>query len=68
MDDAPAVRAAYYRKTAKEIRQVALQCRNPEVRLELRDLAVRFDRMAAAVEKKAVGRAMMECISQEHLT
>jgi hypothetical protein len=52
LDDAPAVRAAYSSKTADEIRQIARQSRNPEVRLELRDLAVHFDRMAISLAGK----------------
>lgn len=58
MDGAPAERAAYCRKAAEEIRRVALRCRDPQVRAELRDLAVRFERMAAAVEKTMSRRSL----------
>lgn len=48
-DQAPS--AAYYRKTAGEIRDLASKAHLPEVRRELFELAERFDRMASYVEK-----------------
>jgi hypothetical protein len=44
--------AAYYRKVAAEIRDLARRARQPEVRSEMADLAARFERMAAYVEKR----------------
>ena len=44
--------AGYYRKVAAEIRDLACRAQVPEVRSEMADLAERFDRMAAYVEKR----------------
>jgi hypothetical protein len=50
--DVQRMSADYYHKTAEEIRHFARRCRFPEVGQELFELAVRFDRMAAVVEKR----------------
>lgn len=44
--------AAYYRKTAAQIRDLACRAQLPEVRSEMANLAERFDRMATYVEKR----------------
>lgn len=44
--------AAYYREVAAQIRDLARRAQLPEVRGEMADLATRFDRMAAYVEKR----------------
>ena len=52
MSDAQPVSTDYYREKAEEIRDFARRCRFPEISEDLFDLAERFDRMAAAVEKR----------------
>ena len=52
MRDAQPVSANYYREKAEEIRHFARRCRFSEIGEELFELAERFDRMAAAVEKR----------------
>jgi hypothetical protein len=44
--------AAYYRKVAAQIRDLAHSVQLPEVRSEMADLAERFERLAAFVEKR----------------
>jgi hypothetical protein len=44
--------AAYYRKVAAQIRDLACRAQLPEVRSEMADLAERFDRMATYVETR----------------
>lgn len=51
MIDELAPTAAYYRKTAEEIRGLASKVQLPDVRREMLELAERFDRMAAYVEQ-----------------
>ena len=48
----PGPTAAYYRKVASEIRDLARRAQQPGVRSEMADLAERFERMAAYVEKR----------------
>jgi hypothetical protein len=57
VSDAQPPRAEYYRQTAEEIRQFAQQSRFPEIGEELFELADRFDRMAAHVERREKRRA-----------
>jgi hypothetical protein len=52
MNDAPQPTADYYRERAQEIRRFAWRARSADIRLELFDLAKRFDRMAAHVERR----------------
>jgi hypothetical protein len=52
MRDEQAPTAAYYRKTAREITELASRAQLPEVQRELLLLAERFGRMAAFVEKR----------------
>ena len=52
MSDAQPVRAEYYRQKAGEIRQLAWQSKFQQIGEELFELADRFDRMAAAVERR----------------
>jgi hypothetical protein len=47
--DAQPVSAHHYRVKAEEIRQIARRCRSSRIGKELFELAVLFDRMAAAV-------------------
>jgi nitrate/nitrite-specific signal transduction histidine kinase len=44
--------AAYYREVAARIRDLAWKAQLPEVRSEMAELAERFERMAAYVEKR----------------
>jgi hypothetical protein len=57
-------RAEYCRQTAEEIRQFARQSRFPEIGEELFQLADRFDRMAAHLEKRESAR--QEAPAVEH--
>jgi hypothetical protein len=41
-----------YRETAEEIRLVAERTRSPEIRIELFDLADRYDRMAVHAKRR----------------
>ena len=43
--------AQHYLETAEEIRQVAARARSDEIRDELLQLAARYDRLAARVER-----------------
>ena len=43
--------AAYYRKTAEDLRELAGNAQLPEVRRELLELAERFERLAEYLEK-----------------
>jgi len=52
VSDAQPVSANYYREKAEEIRHFERRCRFSEIGEELFELAERFDRMAAAVEKR----------------
>jgi hypothetical protein len=54
MDDVDPPTAEYYRGKAEEIRRVARSAHSPEVACELLNLAIRFDLMAAYVEKRAL--------------
>jgi hypothetical protein len=56
LSDAKLVSADYYREKAVEIRQFARRCQSSEICEELFELAERFDRMAAAVEKRRSNR------------
>ena len=58
VSDAKPLSAEYYRQTAEEIRRCARQSQFPEIGEELSELADRFDRMAAAVERRK--RALQE--------
>ena len=51
MTDEKLPTAAYYRKTAEDLRELAGNAQLPEVRRELLDLAERFDRLAEYLEK-----------------
>jgi hypothetical protein len=51
-DDVESRTAEYYREKAEEIRQVARRAHTFEVVFELYDIADRFDRMAAYVERR----------------
>jgi len=53
MDD-PEARADYYRDKAEEIRRVARRAHTLEVARELFDLANRFDRIAAYVQRRVL--------------
>ena len=44
--------AERYRDTAEEIRLVAQRTRSPEIRIELFDLAERYDRMATHAARR----------------
>ena len=44
--------AARYRETAEEIRLAAERTRSPEIRIELFDLADRYDRMAMHAKRR----------------
>ena len=44
--------AERYRETAEEIRLVAQRTRSPEIRIELFDLADRYDRMAMHAKRR----------------
>jgi hypothetical protein len=52
VSDAQPVNVSYYREKAEEIRCYARRSRFLEITQELFELAERFDRMAAAVEKR----------------
>ena len=52
MTDAQQRTPEYYREKARQIWRLALRARAPEVRLELLDIADRFARMAAHVERR----------------
>jgi uncharacterized protein Yka (UPF0111/DUF47 family) len=52
MTDTQQRTAAYYRKTAEDLRVLAGKAQLPEVRRELLELAERFDRMADYVETR----------------
>ena len=52
MRDAQQRTPEYYREKARQIWRLALRARAPEVRLELLDIADRFARMAAHVERR----------------
>jgi hypothetical protein len=52
MSNAQPVGAEYYRQKAEEIRQFAWQSKFRQIGEELFELADRFDRMAAAVERR----------------
>jgi hypothetical protein len=41
-----------YRETAEEIRLLAERARSPEIRIELFDLADRYDRMAVQAKRR----------------
>lgn len=49
--------AEYYRNVAKEIRLIAERAQLPDVRHELFDLAERFERLAAHIERRHPSRA-----------
>lgn len=52
MPDKPAPTAAYYHETAARLRAFARESRFLEVRIELFELAQRFERMARYVERR----------------
>ena len=52
MIEAPLPTASYYREKARELRRFAWRARATDVRLELFDLAERFDRMAGHVDRR----------------
>ena len=52
MSDAQQRTPEYYREKARRIWRLALRARSAEVRLELLDIADRFARMAAHVERR----------------
>ena len=52
LSHSPLIRAEYYRQTVNEIRQIAWHYQSSEIRGELFQLAVLFDRMAAAFERR----------------
>jgi hypothetical protein len=52
MRDAQQPTTAYYRKISREIKELASRAELPEVRRDMLELAERFDRMAAYVEKR----------------
>jgi hypothetical protein len=56
--------AAYYRKTAEDLRDLADKAQVPEVRRDLLQLAERFDRLAEFVEKRdPTGRGRLSPLS-----
>jgi hypothetical protein len=57
VSDAQQPRAEYYHHTAEEIRQFARQSQFQEIGEELFELADRFDRMAAHLERREKRRA-----------
>ena len=59
MDDAPAV-AAFYRKTAKQIREIPCGAGRPRFVFELRDLAVRFGSVGSASWPRQDGTETLE--------
>jgi hypothetical protein len=52
IDDTEPPTAEYYREKAEEVRHFARRCRSHEIGVELFQLADRFDRMAAHVERR----------------
>jgi hypothetical protein len=52
MSETEKASAERYRDTAEEIRLVAQRTRSPEIRIELFDLADRYDRMAAHAARR----------------
>ena len=52
MDDEPLPNADYYRRIAVQIVELAGKAQHPEVRVQLLELAQRFGRMAAFVERR----------------
>ena len=52
MSETEKATAERYRDTAEEIRLVAQRTRSPEIRIELFDLAERYDRMATHAARR----------------
>jgi hypothetical protein len=63
VSDAQPMSADYYREKAEEIRGFAWRCPFPEISEELFELAERFDRMAAAAEKRQRIRNLIRPLS-----
>jgi hypothetical protein len=51
--------AAYYRQIAEEIRDLAANAQNPQVRREMLEIAERFERMANYIERRYPDRSGM---------
>jgi hypothetical protein len=56
MSDDIAGRARFYREKAEEIRRAARLANSPDALRDLLETAIRFDRMAACVEKSNLRR------------
>jgi hypothetical protein len=56
MSDDIAGRARFYRERAEEIRRAARLANSPDALRDLLETAIRFDRMAACVEKSNLRR------------
>jgi hypothetical protein len=54
IDDGSAARARLFREKAEEIRRAARLASSPDARRDLLETAIRFDRMAAYVEKSVL--------------
>jgi hypothetical protein len=58
--------ATYYRRLAREIWQLALQSRQPEIRVELIEISERFRRMADHLERWHGMEERVKSITQPH--
>ena len=55
MNDAERPTPELYREAAERLRQMARECRLPDIRGDLLDLSARFERMAAHFEAQRSG-------------
>jgi hypothetical protein len=58
--------ATYYRRLAREIWQLALHSRQPEIRVELIEISERFRRMADHLERWQGMEQRVKFITQPH--